>query len=65
MSVIMVTRLIRSKMFDKYRYKGKYFEIVIDGTGIMSFKERHCKHCLKRTYKKGISKITNNNIKKK
>lgn len=49
----MVTTLIRSKMFDKYRYMGKYFQIVIDGTGIMSFKERHCKHCLKRTYNKG------------
>ena len=49
----MVNALIRSKMFDKYRYKGKYFQIVIDGTGIMSFKERHCKHCLKRTYNKG------------
>lgn len=49
----MVTTLIRSKMFDKYRYKGKYFQIVIDGTGIMSFKERHCKHCLKKTYNKG------------
>ena len=49
----MVTSLIRSKMFDKYRYKGKYFQVVIDGTGLMSFKERHCKHCLKRTYSKG------------
>ena len=49
----MVITLIRSKMFDKYRYKGKYFQIVIDGTGIMSFKERHCKHCLKKTYNKG------------
>ena len=49
----MVTTLIRSKMFDKYRYKGKYFQVVIDGTGIMSFKRRHCKHCLKKTYNKG------------
>lgn len=49
----MIRRLIRSKMFDKYRYKNKYFQIVVDGTGIMSFKERHCKHCLKRTYNKG------------
>ena len=49
----MVNRLIRSKMFDKYRYKGKYFQIVIDGTGITSFKERHCKHCLKKTYNRG------------
>ncbi len=49
----MVNRLIRSKMFDKYRYKGKYFQVVVDGTGIMSFKERHCEHCLKKTYNKG------------
>ena len=49
----MVNNLIRSKMFDKYRYKGKYFQIIIDGTGIASFKEKHCKHCLKRTYNKG------------
>lgn len=49
----MINRLIRSKMFDKYRFKGKYFQIVVDGTGIESFKKRHCKHCLKRTYNKG------------
>lgn len=49
----MVNRLIRSKMFDKYRLKNKYFQIVVDGTGIMSFKERHCKHCLKSVYNKG------------
>lgn len=49
----MVTKLIRSKMFDKYRFKGKYFQIVIDGTGLVSFKERHCKNCLKKTYNKG------------
>lgn len=49
----MVNRLIRSKMFDKYRFKDKYFQVVIDGTGIVSFKERHCKHCLKKTYNKG------------
>lgn len=49
----MVNRLIRSKMFDKYRFKNKYFQIVVDGTGIMNFKKRHCKNCLKRVYKKG------------
>lgn len=49
----MVNRLIRSKMFDKNRFKDKYFQIVVDGTGIMSFKERHCKHCLKKVYNKG------------
>ena len=49
----MVNRLIRSKMFDKYRFKDKYFQIVVDGTCMMTFKKRHCKHCLKRVYNKG------------
>ncbi|MCI8700314.1 MAG: transposase family protein [Clostridia bacterium] len=49
----IVNRLIRSKMFDKYRFKDKYFQIVIDGTGIMSFQKRHCKHCLRSIYNKG------------
>lgn len=49
----MVNRLIRSKMFDKYRFKNKYFQIVVDGTGMMTFKKRHCKHCLKKVYNKG------------
>lgn len=48
----MVNRLIRSKMFNKYRFKDKYFQIVVDRTGIMSFKERHCENCLKRVYNK-------------
>lgn len=49
----MVNRLIRSKMFDKYRFKGKYFQMVIDGTNMMKFKKRHCKHCLKRVHNEG------------
>ena len=48
----MVNRLIRSKMFNKYRFKDKYFQIVVDGTGMMSFKERDCENCLKRVYNK-------------
>ena len=49
----MVQKLIRSKMFDKYRYKGKYFQVVMDGTGLAKFNQRHCNNCLKRTYHKG------------
>lgn len=48
-----VHKLIRSKMFDKYRYKEKYFQVVIDGTGLATFNQRHCNNCLKRTYNKG------------
>lgn len=43
--------LIRNKMLDKYRIKNKYFQIIVDGTGLASFNHRHCKHCLKKVYK--------------
>ncbi|QSZ27442.1 hypothetical protein ACETAC_00450 [Aceticella autotrophica] len=29
----------------------KYWVIAVDGTGVASFSERHCKHCLKKEYK--------------
>lgn len=41
----IVYTLIRSKMFDKFRYKGK-FQLLIDGTGLVSFNKKHCDHCL-------------------
>ena len=43
----MVRRLIRMKVLDKARLTG-HFLIVLDGTGQLSFKQRHCKHCLTR-----------------
>lgn len=51
----MVNKLIRSKMFEKYRCMNKYYQIVIDGTHIVTFKERHCKHCLKRVHNRGTT----------
>ena len=41
----IVYTLIRSKMFDKFRYYGK-FQLLIDGTGLVSFNHKHCNHCL-------------------
>lgn len=43
----MVRRLVRMKALDKGRLMG-HFLIVLDGTGQLSFKQRHCKHCLTR-----------------
>ncbi len=51
----MVNKLIRSKMFEKYRCMNKYYQIVIDGTHLLTFKERHCKHCLKRVHNRGTA----------
>ena len=48
----IVYTLIRSKMFDKFRYKGK-FQLLIDGTGLVSFKHKHCDHCLVKKHSDG------------
>ena len=45
----MVEALIRKKVLYRYRLFGRYFLIVIDGTGMLTFSERHCPHCLTRT----------------
>lgn len=47
----MTETLIRRKVLYPYRLLGKYFLIVIDGTGMLTFSERHCPHCMTRTYK--------------
>jgi len=47
----LVNRLIRMRSFEDNRIKGKYWQIIIDGTGWVSFDYRHCEHCLSRTYK--------------
>lgn len=48
----IVNALIRSKMFDKFRYNGK-FQILVDGTGIASFDYKHCEHCLVKKHSDG------------
>lgn len=47
----IVKKLLRSKYFEQYRLKDKYWLVAFDGTGILTFNKRHCKHCLKREYK--------------
>lgn len=44
--------LIRSKMFDKFRYKNK-FQLVIDGSGLVTFNYKHCDHCLVKSHSDG------------
>lgn len=45
----MVRGLIRSKVFLKNRLLGKYYPVILDGTGLFHFKEKHCDNCLVRT----------------
>ncbi len=45
----MVKSLIRSKAFLKNRIPGKYWPVVLDGTGLFHFREKHCDNCLVTT----------------
>jgi len=49
----MVEILIRTKALYPYRLFARYFMIAIDGTGILTFHERHCDHCLTRKLSNG------------
>lgn len=42
----MVTSLIRGKQFHRKRLLGKYWRVILDGTGLFCFKEKHCENCL-------------------
>ncbi len=46
----MIKQLLAKRCFDPYRINGKYWGIIIDGTGLFSFREKHCDHCLRREY---------------
>jgi hypothetical protein len=41
-----VETLIRKKVLYPYRLLNGYFLVAIDGTGMLTFSERHCPHCL-------------------
>ena len=42
----MTEALIRKKVLYCYRLFDRYFLVSIDGTGMLTFPERHCPHCL-------------------
>jgi hypothetical protein len=50
----MVATLIRKKVLDRWRLFG-HFLVAIDGTGVLSFRERHCPACLTRNLKNGTT----------
>jgi len=49
----MVKVLIRRKIFHKQRYRGQWYCVAVDATGVTSYKEQHCDQCLHKTSKKG------------
>lgn len=55
----IVHSLIHSKMFDKFRYNDK-FQVLVDGTGLVTFSYKHYKHCLVKSHKDGTSTYKHN-----
>lgn len=51
----MIVRLIRNKMLEKYKIRGKYYYVVVDGTGLATSGKKYNKNCLvkNRTDKNG------------
>ena len=45
----MIKSLLRMKSFNKGKLLGKYWRIILDGTGLFRFKEKHCENCLEST----------------
>ncbi len=48
----IVKSLIRSKMFDRYKYDG-YFQLIVDGSGLSSHNYNLNNNCIKKKYKDG------------
>lgn len=47
----MTRTLIRKKCLESERLCDRYYLVAIDGTGMLTFGERHCPHCLTRTHR--------------
>jgi len=51
----MVKVLLERKTFHKSRYRGKWFRVAIDGSGVVNFDYQHCDQCLHSTSKNGTT----------
>ena len=51
----LVQRLLEHKVWHRHRLFKRWFVVAIDATGVLSFSERHCEHCLHRTSARGTT----------
>jgi len=49
----MVQTLLEKNVFHKNRFRQKWFRVAVDGSGVVSFKHKHCAQCLHTTSKNG------------
>lgn len=50
----LVSGLIEQKIFREFRLLGKFHMVAVDATGMATFEQRHCDHCLTKTSKTGV-----------
>jgi hypothetical protein len=50
----MMEKLMKSEELAQWRLFGIYYLIAIDGTGVLSYTERHCEYCLTQKLKNGL-----------
>jgi len=48
----LMSLLFEQKWLRNYRLLNKYYLVVVDATGVVSFNHRHCEHCLTKTNSK-------------
>ena len=51
----MIVKMIRNKMLSKYKIRGQYYHIIVDGTGLATSRKKYNENCLikNKTDKKG------------
>lgn len=47
----MIKELFKKRSLEGFRLLNRYWCIAIDATGLFSFSDKHCDHCLKKEYK--------------
>ena len=47
----MIVKMIRSKMFDKYKIRKRYYHVIVDGTGLATSKKKYNSNCLVKNKK--------------
>ncbi len=47
----LVQTLLARRTLHTFRCLGQWFVVAVDGTGVVSFSERHCEHCVTKTSK--------------
>lgn len=42
----MINKMIRAKMIEKYKIRGKYYHVIVDGTGLATSRKKYNENCL-------------------